>query len=272
MQGVSVIICCYNSASRIEPTLEYLCKQTLLSEQMELILVDNNCTDNTVELAEKILESASFSYQIIQEFTPGLSSARMAGIKQSKFNLVAYVDDDNWLEPEYLSQAIDIFEDPIIGIVGGCGLPETSMTLPFWFESFKHQYAIGPQYKIEGKLPKDAYVYGAGMVLRKEPFLKILNEGISFKSSDRVGKKLISGGDVEINHWFALSGFEIYYHATMNFKHFIPSERLTWEYLQNLSRQSGPSNMGAVVMHFMDRDPNLSLKSWRRKQMKRYFG
>ena len=53
--NLSTVICCYNSSSRIETTLEYLAKQKLKDLSCEVILVDNNCSDATVEVAKKKL-------------------------------------------------------------------------------------------------------------------------------------------------------------------------------------------------------------------------
>ena len=53
--GVSVVVCCYNSADVIIPTMTALSRQDVPHGiGFEVLLVDNNCTDNTVQLALKI--------------------------------------------------------------------------------------------------------------------------------------------------------------------------------------------------------------------------
>jgi glycosyltransferase involved in cell wall biosynthesis len=53
--GVSVIICCYNSAALLPQTLEHLANQQTAGEiSWEIIIVNNNSTDNTAEIAENI--------------------------------------------------------------------------------------------------------------------------------------------------------------------------------------------------------------------------
>jgi len=50
--GISVVICCYNSASRLPATLQHIAEQSLDSEILwEIIIVDNASTDNTAEIA-----------------------------------------------------------------------------------------------------------------------------------------------------------------------------------------------------------------------------
>ncbi len=52
MRGVSVIICCYNSSSRLIPTLNHLAKQEITRHiRWEIVVVNNSSTDNTAEVA-----------------------------------------------------------------------------------------------------------------------------------------------------------------------------------------------------------------------------
>ena len=61
---ISVIICCYNSENRIVPTLEHLSRQTLGQLSCEIILVDNNCSDGTIDLAKKTWDSIGNPFEI----------------------------------------------------------------------------------------------------------------------------------------------------------------------------------------------------------------
>ncbi|MBK6397553.1 MAG: glycosyltransferase [Bacteroidetes bacterium] len=55
MQGISIVICCYNSESRIKETLEALQMQEVGNDiKWEVLLVDNNSTDKTIEVSEMI--------------------------------------------------------------------------------------------------------------------------------------------------------------------------------------------------------------------------
>ena len=55
LSGISVIVCCYNSAAVIEGTLEKLAGQKFKTVfPKEVILVNNNCTDDTGGIAEQI--------------------------------------------------------------------------------------------------------------------------------------------------------------------------------------------------------------------------
>src|SRR5258708_7275133 len=101
MKGISVIICCYNSAKRIAETLTHLSQQELdLGISWEVILVDNNSQDKTTEVANITWHSfkRDVPFKIILEPRQGLAHARRKGIDESRYDYLLFCDDDNWLE------------------------------------------------------------------------------------------------------------------------------------------------------------------------------
>ncbi|MBB2144103.1 glycosyltransferase [Pedobacter sp. LMG 31464] len=233
--GISVIICCYNSENRIEQTLAHLARQKLSSSlPAELILVNNNSTDKTVILAEKVWQTyhSPFHLLIVAEPTPGLSNARKKGIAMAKYDYLIFCDDDNWLNENYLETIRTYFDsNPDIAIVGGIGEPVFEKTKPWWFDQFDSGYAVGKQAE------KDQYlntVYGAGMGLRKSAVKNSKFISTPFLLKDREGKTLSSGGDSELCLRTRLLGYKVFYTEKLSFKHELTASRLTWEYLVRL--------------------------------------
>ena len=95
--GVSVIICCYNSSERLFETLSHLKSQKTNNLNWEIIVVDNASTDDTFHVAEQMLRSSGLQYQIVKEPIPGLINARLKGETVSQYEFLLYCDDDNWL-------------------------------------------------------------------------------------------------------------------------------------------------------------------------------
>ena len=92
----SIVIPCYNEARFIDRTLSSLAKQSY-SGSYEVIVVDNNCTDETVDIAE------TYGAKIVKEKRPGVCWARQAGTDAAKGEIVISTDadtvqPDNWLE------------------------------------------------------------------------------------------------------------------------------------------------------------------------------
>lgn len=235
--GISVVICCYNSSNRIGNTLYHLSKQCLSAEiPWEVVIVDNNSTDHTANFAKKILADLGMTnYKIVSEPTPGLSPARACGVKHSTFDLILFCDDDNWLNEDYLSIAITLMQsNPAIGVAGGLNEGVLESDQPIWWDENARGYAVGRQSKDSGDITNRKYVWGAGMVIRKNILETLRKTGFQSLLSDRKGKSLSSGGDSEICRWALLMGYKLWYSEELRLKHFISSERLTDDYLKRL--------------------------------------
>lgn len=265
INGISVIICCYNSSKRIVPTLEYLLKQDF-TMPWEVVLVDNASNDDTSLVAQQIwdTESLTIPLRIAFEQQSGLSYARKKGLNESKYELIVFCDDDNWLASDYLSNAFRIFDaNKNIGICGGLGSPEFEISPPFWFKDIKSGYALGPQGDSEGEVAR-SWVYGAGMVVRKELLFQIEDIGLKSNITGRKGNELSSGEDVEICLLISLLGYDIWYSPQLKFQHFIPKARLSDDYLFRLYKGFGRAN--AMLK------PLFIVKTKKERHWKSYFG
>lgn len=240
MQGVSIIICAYNSGKKLEPTLAYLSRQTTNPGLLlELIIVDNACTDNSIQLAEQAWLKAGnpFPLRIIKEAKAGLNFARIAGIKAARNEYLILCDDDNWLDTEYALKVIAHFKAmPQVAVIGGVGEAVSDVPLPAWFHSVNgFGYAVGTEGRKTGFVDS---VYGAGMALRKSAFLVAINSR-DFILTDRKGKSLSSGGDSEICQVIKEAGYKIYLDESMRFRHYLSKERLSWPYYLKLRKSFG---------------------------------
>lgn len=234
MNGVSIIICCHNSAGRIAETLKHLWIQETADFSLEIVLVDNNCADDTVDVAKRewIASGQCIPLKIVGESVPGLSAARIKGLRAADFEYAIFCDDDNWLGCDYVKRAFDVMVgDPGIGVLGGSSTANSDVDLPAWFELVKENYAVGLQSAGgAGDVSTRGYLWGAGMVFRKSALESMIGRGVTSVLSDRKGKELSSGGDSEICKWFLLIGYSLWYDPELKFTHFLESDRLTKEY------------------------------------------
>jgi len=261
----SILICCYNSESVIKNTLAHLAKLNCEGIEVEIILIDNNCTDNTVSLANELWRSykVDIPLTVVKEDKPGLNFAREKGISCAKGTVVLFCDDDNWLDANYLQNAKKVFQkNSAVAVLGGFGMPETSTAFnkPDWFESIAYEYATGVQNDSNGEVEKN-WVYGAGMLIKKEVFATLKNAGFKTFLTDRKGKSLASGGDVELCLAAKLLGYKIYYNDSLEFKHYITSERIDKNYLKRLALAKGKSfELIALYNLFIDAKPLSKLR------------
>ena len=246
--GVTVIVCCHNSAEIIETTLEHLVKQEVEEGfKIEIILVDNGSVDNTSLVAqEKWLKLTPTrggvpNLRVVAEPRPGLAFARFAGARAATFPYIIYCDDDNFLAPEYCRIAYELMQnDQSIGACGGEGIPVFQEPVPQWFEELGIRYAWGPQAPADGYV-KSYALYGAGMVIRKSILMTLIETGYQPVLQDRVGKQLSSGGDEELTMWCKILGYQLYYSARLRFQHAIKAGRMTMEYVLRFYKAIGIS-------------------------------
>lgn len=237
--GISIIICCFNSAERITETVKYLALQKTDEINWEIIIVDNASTDNTTSICLKLQHRfPQLIIRVVKEYKPGLTNARIRGVLESSYEIGIFCDDDNWLQENYLLTAFRLInENPKIGIIGAYGIPEFEKEKPPHFDyNQAPALAVGKQAKNNGKIVGNSpSVYGAGMVVNLFLLKKlIIDSQYRFKTTDRIGNTLISGGDYEICQVFSQAGYEIHFSDQLKFKHYIPSRRTELEYYKKL--------------------------------------
>ncbi len=240
-KGISVIICFYNSSSRITPTMKSIfCQEGLEAVPWELILVDNASTDTSVALAQDLIKESSFpNARIVSESKPGLNYARKKGIDSAQYDTILFCDDDNWLNTRYVKTLYDFLEEnESYGVVGGNGVEACEIEAPAWFEKFKSIYALGC--RRDGDVTN---VYGAGMCFRKSIF-----DDFEPKMTDRKGKSLSSGGDSEMCEYAVSKGYKIRQICDNTFQHFIPKDRLTKSYLYRMARGKGQTMAQLILL------------------------
>ena len=82
---ISVIVCSYNRSDSLRQTLASLAGQSRpAGHSWELIVVDNNSTDDTAELVKTFAAASGLDVRYVLEESQGLSHARNAGIRAAR--------------------------------------------------------------------------------------------------------------------------------------------------------------------------------------------
>lgn len=252
--GVSVIICCYNSAARLPQTLKHLAEQKVPTNfAWEIIIVNNASTDNTTSLAKEIWNAENVSgvdLKVIDEPNPGLAHARNSGVKECTYECIIFCDDDNWLHENYVYLAKKMTDaSTSFGAGGGLNIPATdAQEYPDWFATYKDKYALGTPTEKSGEVSLKGFVLGAGMVTKKSLFLLMNDQKYPSILTGRNGQQLTSGEDFEYCKRLLLRGYKLYYEEEMKLTHFIPKERLTIDYREKL--MTGIMQAGKVLYEY----------------------
>ena len=95
MPTFSIIICTYNRDKYIYNVLKSIAENDFPTEKFEIILINNNSTDNTEEECNRFRTDFPLpNYRYFIEKEQGLSYARNRGINKSTGDILIYVDDD----------------------------------------------------------------------------------------------------------------------------------------------------------------------------------
>jgi glycosyltransferase involved in cell wall biosynthesis len=244
--GITVLICTYNGASRLSPTLNALLNQKNTQDiPWEIILVDNASTDDTSKVASDILSRGKTPFRIIHEPKPGRDHALKTGFKECRYEYVCNVDDDTWVCEDYIYRVFqNMTKHPEVGVCGGCGSGAFEVPPPPWLEKYQNALAIGPQGDQEGYVSRSrSYLYGACAVYRKSLWNLLHDNGFRFFLSGRKGNKLNSGEDSELSQAWMLAGYKLWYDPGITFQHYMPAGRLTWDYFRKLYKAFGRSDL-----------------------------
>lgn len=123
---ISIIIACKNNSEYIEKCLESVKNQTY--QNIEIIVVDNNSTDNTKEIAKRFTEK-------VFNKGPERSAQRNYGVDNSQGEFVLIIDSDMVLSEKIIESCIDIIKNnnKIVGLI----IPEESFGEGFWAQCKK---------------------------------------------------------------------------------------------------------------------------------------
>lgn len=130
---VSVIIPTYKPTAYIYECFDSLLNQTLEKQFFEILIILNGCNEPFHGNIKRYFEKKESKPQvcIIQTDVAGVSNARNLGISKSKGDFIAFVDDDDWVSPNYLYNLLSHSEEADIAIsnvlqfddVAKCRLP-----------------------------------------------------------------------------------------------------------------------------------------------------
>ena len=140
--AVTAVLITFNRAHLLGPAIDALLSQSGNSPQYELVVVDNNSTDDTRGVIEARMSRAGHRLRYVFEAQQGISFARNAGIANARADIIAFTDDDvrvtcGWVRA--IKEALDTH--PYVDCVGGRILPVWEAPPPLWLTE---RHWIGP--------------------------------------------------------------------------------------------------------------------------------
>lgn len=240
---ISVIICTYNRERYIFNVLKSIADGDLPHSKYEIVLVDNNCGDNTRGECERFTAAyPDIRLRYIVETNQGLSYARNCGIRNSEGDILVYVDDDALVNRQYLSTYADFFaHNTAVAAAGGPILPRyDGCEEPSWMSHYTRQLITGKLFlgQNERPFPPNAFPGGGNAAYRKEVFDKV---GLFNVELGRKGDSLVGAEEKDLFDKMTTLGMSFHYLPTAILYHLIPPKKLTQDYFDRLTLSIGKS-------------------------------
>lgn len=239
---ISIIICTYNRDAYIYKTLECIAANSISADEYEILLIDNNCTDNTVSECKRFQANyphVRYSYFLEQQ--QGLSFARNRGIQEAKGDYCVFLDDDAYVQPDYIKNLKrNLIQYPKTVAFGGKITPlYESGHEPEWISPrlIPIMSAIdkGPNVvEFTGK----SYPIGANMGFKKDCFNKI---GLFDTALGRTKKNMLGGEEKDIFDRLHRQNMQILYFPNVAVQHVIPNARATMDFVKRMAYGVGIS-------------------------------
>ena len=239
---ITLIICTYNREKYIGPLLDSIAKNDYPTTDYEIVLVDNNCTDNTRGVCEQFAAGHSeIKLRYVVETEQGLSAARNKGIKEAKGDIIIYVDDDALVDADYIRIYAEHFAShPETMAAGGPIEPLYETEEPKWMSPYtKALLTAWMNYgdKVR-EYPKGRYPGGGNAAYRKVVLDKV---GLFNTELGRKGNLLLASEEKDIFDKMHALGMQVLYLPTPVLHHIIPQTKLEEDYFNRLTLQIGRS-------------------------------
>jgi len=237
----SVIICTYNRCSLLEKTLRSLMEQSFPADRLEIIVVDNNSTDDTATVVRACAVDSPVQISYLLEMNQGLSHARNHGLREARGELVAFIDDDATAVKTWLVKLLEGFDDPRTACAGGRVVPAWQAPRSEW-PKWLHERLVGffsvVEYPDRRELHYPGYPAGTNIAFRKQA---LENTGIFNPRLGRTGKSLLSMEETDLCLRLERAGHRIVYLPEAVVRHTIAPERLTRDWVRERARWQGIS-------------------------------
>jgi glycosyltransferase involved in cell wall biosynthesis len=206
---VSIAIPTYNRAEELRRTLRGLARvDACAGEDYEVLVVGNRCTDHTAAVAAEMAPAFGGRFRYVEEEMQGLSHARNRALAESRFEVIAFLDDDVEVDPNWLGALVAAYRAEDCAAVGGRAYLVYPRPRPRWLG----EQVEGLLSKVEGggrrRTAEPDELYGVNLSLRRDWVERV---GPFRTDLGRVGNSLAGDEDVDLLERIVRAGGRLVY-------------------------------------------------------------
>jgi len=237
---ITVAVCCFNAAHYLPDLLEKLISQNC-TIPFEVLIVDNNSTDNTELLIADCVAKNELSIRYVKEHQQGIAYARNRAIEESLYSqYLAFIDADELPKESWLQTAVSTLSKQDVDCVGG----KISVLLPYrpsWLSNDLLPFYGEVNHSMTSfRITDRSTPIWTGNIAYNT---RIFQQGLRFDTRyNRKGKGIGGGEDVIMFNYFLQNNLTIIYNPYMEILHLIPDEKVNRRYFLKLHFIAGKNS------------------------------
>ena len=224
--NITVILCTYNRCQSLAKALGSVAVSTLpTSIEWEVLVVDNNSRDQTREVVQDFCDRYPGRFRYLFEPRPGKSFALNSGIRESRGEILAFMDDDVTVEPTWLQNLTAALDGDQWAGAGGRIVLRWPASLPNWL-SVDGPYARHPFPGFDQGHEARELIgppFGTNMAFRRKLFEKY--GGFRTDLGPEPGSE-IRAEDTEFGRRVVAAGERLRYEPSAVVYHPVPEDRI----------------------------------------------
>ena len=240
MTNITFCVCTYNRGDNLKRLLPEMLRQSCV-KPFEVLVVDNNSTDNTSDVVQNIAKNES-RLRYVFEPKQGIVPARNRAIEESlSHDYLVFIDDDELPKDGFLQAALDGLESEGADCVGGkIEVDFDGLKRPWWLNKelmgflAEIDYSDVPFWNTDKSRP----LWTANIGYKTSLFVDdpTLRFDLRF---NREGDQLGGGEDAAMFWSLVDQGKKIRYRPDMITRHFVEAKRIRISYFLGLHFEAG---------------------------------
>lgn len=277
----SIIIPTYNNAKILKICLEHILKLNKPEFEYEVLVIDNGSKDETKEII-KSFENRIPKLRYFYDETPGQLTGRHVGAKNASGEILCYIDDDSFVDKNWLTEIEKTFSNSEVVLAGGNDLPLFEGKAEKWTKYFWQDFEYGrclcdlsliDFFEKEMKVPT-WYVFGCNFIIKKQILFE--NGGFNPDVMPATSQRFQGDGETALSLKLNKSGHVAYINPKIKIRHFVSKNRMTVEYFKKRAFYQGVSDSFSKIrkengFEYYDFTPNNSCDKIRLQFFKRKY-
>ena len=228
----------------VKRCLEYLSLLNKPKYDYEILVVHNVSKDDVKSVTDEFNSKIS-NLRYIYEEKYGLMPSRHRGAKEAQGEILCYLDDDSFVDKNWLIAIEETFENTDVVLAGGNNFPLYESPPPKWLKYFwineEYGCCMGELSLInfcnkKMKLPA-WFAFGCNFIIKKGVFFKMGGTNPDVVPKDK--QRFQGDGETALSLKLNEQGYVLDFNPKIKIKHLVTNERMTLEYFQKRAFYQG---------------------------------